>query len=181
MTRRIPVFDPRGSAGERTGFVHAGSWSGAPSGSGEKPGYTMWAGPQAIFVNAILPESDLTALEVIVKDRSLILRGPLRPKKNGRAKVSSRFGHAIELPYRVDAQRTEVRKERGLISIALKKEPDPSIGSLESSILNSARRYFGASGTARNNRQEENAILQALDRYFTFLRGMSSSQERRTA
>ena len=36
------------------------------------------------------------------------------------------LSHTVELPYRVDADRAEVRKEKGLISIVLKKEADPA-------------------------------------------------------
>lgn len=184
MARTISVFDPRGSAGERAGFVHAGSWPEAHSYRGEKPGYTMWAGPKAILINAVLPGIDLEALQIRVTGKSLTFSGTLRPEKNGRGREAGRssgFNRTVELPYSVYADRAEVRKEKGLISVVLKKETDPAGRRLESSILSSARRYFGADGSPSKNREEEDVILQVLDRYFSFLRGMSTPQGRRTA
>ncbi len=187
MSRSIPAFDPGGIHNERTGFIRTESLPLPParrSRSSEEAGYTMWAGPKAIFINVVLPGIDLDALQIRVAGKSLVLSGALRPERNGRrptARPSGSLSHTVELPYRVDADRAEVRKEKGLISIVLKKEADPAERRLESTILNSARRYFGADGSPSKNRDEEDVILQALDRYFAFLRGMNTPQGRRTA
>jgi hypothetical protein len=93
----------------------------------------------------------------------------------GRAKGRpSRFSHVVELPYRVDADRAEVQKGSGLVSIVLKKEQSASGNGqdrLESSIRSSVRRYFGENGASSDRRKEEAVILQTLDRYFEFIRG----------
>jgi HSP20 family molecular chaperone IbpA len=158
---------------------------------GEKPGFTLWAGPTALVINADLPGIDLEALRVDVAGARLIFSGPLRPeppgRKNGRRQAGGRagsFSHTIELPYRVDADRAEVRKENGLISIVLKKkesEPGNGNGRLESSILNSVKRYFGGNGSSPKNRDEDTLILKALDRYFDFIGMKSDAPQRRQA
>jgi HSP20 family molecular chaperone IbpA len=179
MTRAIPVIDPKGAQGEKTGFIRTESFTGpSPSHApgAEEPGFTLWAGPRALVINAVLPGSDPESLQIDVKGTSLIFRGVRRSGNR-----ANRFSHAVELPYRVDAQRAEVQKENGLISIILKKKESESgngNGRLEKSILSSARRYFDGNGSAPNNRQEDAMILQSLDRYFEYLREGRAVRER---
>jgi len=139
MSRPIPALDPLGSRAERTGFIRTESIRlpsadrrRAPSGrSGEKeePGVTLWAGPKALFINAVLPGVDLEDLQVNITGKHLVFSGLLYPNpiigKAGRRRPQRTpmdFTHSVELPYVVDADRTEVRKENGLISIILKKD-----------------------------------------------------------
>jgi HSP20 family molecular chaperone IbpA len=139
MSRPIPALDPLGSRAERTGFIRTESVRlpsadrrSAPSGrSGENedPGVTLWAGPKALFINAVFPGLDLEDLQISVTGTHLIFSGFLHPNpvigKTGRHQqqgIPTSFSHSIQLPYRVDADRAEVRKEHGLISIILKKD-----------------------------------------------------------
>jgi HSP20 family molecular chaperone IbpA len=189
MSRPIPAIDPLGSRAERTGFIRTESIRlpsserrDVPSGrSGEKeePGVTLWAGPKALFINAVFPGIDLDDLQISITGKRLIFSGPLRSatttKKAGRRRPQTtpeKFHHSVELPYPVDADRAEVRKENGLISIILKKdESGARDGSarLESAIMNSVKRYFGDYGRSSDKRAEDDMILQSLEKYFAFI------------
>jgi HSP20 family molecular chaperone IbpA len=131
MSRPIPAIDPRGIRHERTGFIRTDAVQMPPSdqpSEGEDPGITLWAGPKALFINAVFPGMDLNGLQIIVTGTQLVFSGPLISamiKKTGprRAKRTPIvFSHSVALPYRVDADRVEVRKENGLISIILKRD-----------------------------------------------------------
>jgi HSP20 family molecular chaperone IbpA len=190
MSRPIPALDPLGSRAERTGFIRTESIRvppsnrpGASSGlSGEKeePGITLWAGPKALFINAVFPGIDLEDLQITITGTRLVFSVALSPDaaaKTRRRKppgAPMNFSHSVALPYRVDADRAEVRKENGLISIILKKDESPAHGGnarMESSIMNSMRRYFGDYGRSSDNRTEEGRILQSLDKYFEYIGG----------
>jgi HSP20 family molecular chaperone IbpA len=189
MSRPIPAIDPLGSRAERTGFIRTESIRlpsserrSVPSGrSGEKeePGVTLWAGPKALFINAVFPGIDLDDMQISITGTRLIFSGPLGSdiaiRKAGRRRAERNpafFSHSVELPYPVDADRAEVRKENGLVSIILKKdESGARDGSarLESAIMNSMKRYFGDFGRSTDKRTEEDRILQSLEKYFAFI------------
>jgi HSP20 family molecular chaperone IbpA len=189
MSRPIPALDPLGSRAERTGFIRTESIRlpsserrNVPSGrSGEQedPGVTLWAGPKALFINAVFPGIDLDDMQISITGTRLIFSGFQRPNpasgKNRRRRppsASLNFSHSVELPYVVDADRAEVRKENGLISIILKKDENPARngnGRLESSIMNSMKRYFGKNGHPTDTREDENRILQSLEKYFAYI------------
>jgi HSP20 family molecular chaperone IbpA len=189
MSRPIPALDPLGSREERTGFIRTESIR-LPSSDRrgatpvrpiekEEPGVTLWAGPKALFINAVFPGIDLEDLQISITGKRLVFSGLQRPNrasgKNGRRRPRSsplKFSHSVELPYAVDADRAEVRKENGLISIILKKDESPARsgnGRLESSIMNSMRRYFGENGHPADPREDENRILQSLEKYFAYI------------
>jgi HSP20 family molecular chaperone IbpA len=189
MSRPIPAIDPHGRRAERTGFIRTESVRlptpdrrGAPSGRyGEKeePGVTLWAGPKALFINAVFPGIDLNELQISITGKRLVFSGFQRPNpvsgKTGRRRPQSapmNFSHSVELPYAVDADRAEVRKENGLISIILKKDESSARDGnarLKSSIMNSMKRYFGENGRPADPREDENRILQSLEKYFTYI------------
>jgi HSP20 family molecular chaperone IbpA len=191
MSRPIPALDPLGSREERTGFIRTesirlpssdrrGATSVRPT-EKEEPGVTLWAGPKALFINAVFPGFDLEDLQISITGKHLVFSGFQRPSrasgKNGRRRPRSsplNFSHSVELPYAVDADRAEVRKENGLISIILKKDETPARrgnGRLESSIMNSMKRYFGDYGRSSDKRADEDVILQSLEKYFEYLGG----------
>ena len=132
MSRPIPALDPLGSRAERTGFIRTESIrlpSSGRSSEREEPGITLWAGPKVLFINAVFPGIDLEDLQIRITGTRLVFSGFLRQKpvigKSGRRRPQStpeNFTHSVELPYPVDADRAEVRKENGLISIILKKD-----------------------------------------------------------
>ena len=191
MSRPIPALDPLGSRAERTGFIRTESIHlpssdrrRAPSGrSGDKeePGVTLWAGPKALFINAVFPGIDLDDLQISITGTRLVFSGPLSSdiaiRKAGRRRARrypAVFSHSVELPYAVDADRTEVRKENGLVSIILKKDESGArngSASLESAIMNSMKRYFGDFARSTDKRAEEDRILQSLEKYFAFIGG----------
>ena len=191
MSRPIPALDPLGSRAERTGFIRTESIRlpssdrrTAPSGrSGEKeePGVTLWAGPKALFINAVFPGIDLDDLQISITGKRLVFSGLLYPNpiigKAGRRRpqrTPMEFTHSVELPYAVDADRTEVRKDNGLISIILKKDESRTHAGnarLESSIMNSMKRYFGDNGRSSDKRAEQDMILQSLEKYFAYIGG----------
>jgi len=193
MSRPIPALDPLGTREERTGFIRtesirlpsSGRRSAAPGQSGDKeePGVTLWAGPKALFINAVFPGIDLDDLQISITEKRLVFSGPLGADtaiKKGRRPprgTPKNFSHSVELPYPVDADRAEVRKENGLISIILKKDESPARGGnshMESSIMNSMKRYFGDFGRSTNKRTEEDRILQSLEKYFEYIGGKES-------
>jgi HSP20 family molecular chaperone IbpA len=189
MSRTIPALDPLGNRAERTGFIRTESIRlpssvrlNAPSGkAGEKeePGVTLWAGPKALFINALFPGIDLEELQINITGTRLVFSGPLgsdttitRPGRRRAQRTPLLFSHSVELPYRVDADRAEVRKENGLISIILKRAPSPAGNGnfrLESSIMNSMKRYFGDYGRSSGKHVDEDMILQSLEKYFNYI------------
>jgi HSP20 family molecular chaperone IbpA len=190
MSRPIPALDPLASRAESTGFIRTESIRlpssdrrTAPSGrSGEKeePGVTLWAGPKVLFINAVFPGIDLNDLQIAISGTRLVFSGPLGAEtaiKKGRRRLQSNskhFTHSLDLPYPVDAERAEVRRENGLISIILKKAPSTAgdgNARLESSIINSMKRYFGDNGRSSDKRAEEDMILQSLEKYFSYIGG----------
>jgi HSP20 family molecular chaperone IbpA len=199
MSHPIPVLDPLGSRAERTGFIRTESIrlpssdrrSAASGLSGEKeqPGVTLWAGPKALFINAVFPGIDLEDLQINITGKRLVFSGFQRPNpvsgKNGRRRPQGtpmNFSHSVELPYTVDVDRAEVRKENGLISIILKKDESGAHNGnnrLESSIMNSMKRYFGESGQPANTRADEYRILQSLDKYFDSISPGNNAPSRR--
>ncbi len=188
MSRSIPALDPLGGRAEKTGFIRTESIrlpssvkpkpSPGRSGEKEEPGITLWAGPKALFINAVFPGIDLEGLQINITGTRLVFSGPLFPETRnpGRRRanrVPTLFRHSVELPYRVDAERADVRKENGLISIVLNKEEslDPNSNAcLETSIMNSMKRYFGEFAPA-DSRSDENRILQSLEKYFSYIGG----------
>ncbi len=182
MDRTIPVFDPKSAQDEKTGFIRTESFAGpAPSRSGrsEEPGFTLWAGPKALVINSVLPGIDPDNLRIDIQGMRLVFKGSRR-SRNG----SKKFSYSIDLPYSVDADGAEVRKENGWFTIILKKkelEPTSGDGRLEKSILSSARRYFGWNRSSSNKQKEEDLILKSLDRYFTHLRENGAAREREPA
>ena len=191
MSRPIPALDPLASRAESTGFIRTESIRlpssdrrTTPSGrSGEKeePGVTLWAGPRVLFINAVFPGIDLNDLQIRITGTRLVFSGPLatdaaikRPGRRRAQRTPAFFSHSMELPYPVDADRAEVRNENGLISIILKKEESRAHGGndrLQSSIMNSMKRYFDEYGQPSDTRVDENRILQSLEKYFEYIGG----------
>jgi HSP20 family molecular chaperone IbpA len=184
MSRPIPALDPLGSRAERTGFIRTESIrlpSSERPHEREEPGITLWAGPKALFINAVFPGIDLNDLQITITGTRLVFSGLLRPGpaigKSGRRRPQGapmNFSHSVALPYRVDADRAEVRKENDLISIILRKDESPSRDGnarMESSIMNSMKRYFGDYGRSSGKRAEEDRILKSLDKYFEYIGG----------
>jgi len=132
MSRPIPALDPRGSQAERTGFIRTEAIYLPPADrprEGEDPGITLWAGPKALIINAVFPGIDLNELQISVTGTRLVFSGPLtsnaairKPGRRRARRTPILFSHSVELPYPVDADRVEVRKDNGLISIILKKD-----------------------------------------------------------
>jgi HSP20 family molecular chaperone IbpA len=186
MSRPIPALDPLGSREERNGFIRTESIrlpSSGRSSEREEAGVTLWAGPKALFINAVFPGIDLEDLQINITGTRLVFSGPLgadRAVKKGRRRprgTPKNFSHSVELPYPVDADRAEVRKENGLISIVLKKKDArarDSNAQLESSIMSSMKRYFGDCGSSSDKRTDEDVILQSLEKYFEYLGGKES-------
>lgn len=192
MSRPIPASDPLGSRAERIGFIRTESirlphsdWTDEK----EEPGITLWAGPKALFINAVFPGVDLNDLQINITGTRLVFSGPLTAraaiKKSGwgsMQRTSRIFSHSVELPYSVDADRAEVRRENGLISIILKKDDTRTIDGnarLESSIMKSMKRYFGESGQPASTRADEYRILQSLDKYFEYISAGNHAPSRR--
>jgi HSP20 family molecular chaperone IbpA len=191
MSRPIPAFDPLGNRAERTGFIRTESIHLPQSDrtdEKEGPGITLWAGPKALFINAVFPGIDLKDLQIVVTGTRLVFSGILstdaaipKPGRPPAQHTPGIFSHSVELPYPVDADRAEVRKENGLITIILKKdEPRARDGNvrLESSIMNSMKRYFGESGRPVNLRSDENRILESLDKYFAYIAAGNNAASR---
>ncbi len=85
MSRPIPALDPLGNRAERTGFIRTESirlpsadrrtaLSGR-SGEKEEPGVTLWAGPKALFINAVFPGIDLEDLQINITGTRLVFSG----------------------------------------------------------------------------------------------------------
>jgi HSP20 family molecular chaperone IbpA len=184
MSRPIPALDPQARRAERSGFIRTESINLPPSGGPgerEEPGITLWAGPKALFINALFPGIDLNELQIRITGTRLIFSGPLppdaagkMPRRPGARRTPAFFSHSVQLPYPVDANRAEVRKENGLISILLKKEESRARDGnarLQSSIMKSMKRYFGDNGRSSDKQAEEDIILQSLEKYFAYIGG----------
>jgi HSP20 family molecular chaperone IbpA len=187
MSRPIPAFDPLGKRAERSGFIRTESIRlpsdrpGAKTGrSNEKedPGITLWAGPKVLLINAVFPGIELKDLQIRITGTQLVFSGPLgsdtESARSGRrrARTPILFSHSVELPYPVDADRAEVSRDNGLISIVLKKDRSPARDSntrLESSIMKSMKRYFGQCGRSSDKQADEGMLLQSLEKYFEYI------------
>lgn len=194
MNRNVPAFDPRSSRAERRGFIRTEPIS-LPLADGaigtEEPGITLWAGPKVLFINALFPGIDLDTLQINIAGNRLVFSGPLypvpadpMPRKRGVRRNQIPFSHVLELPYPVDSDRAEVRRENGLVSIILKKDQSRvSSGNarLESSILTCMKRYFGDSCKQPQNRADEDRILRSLDKYFAYIVQGGIAEGRRSA
>ena len=80
MSRPIPALDPLGKRAERTGFIRTETIHLPPSdrpGDEEEPGITLWAGPKALFINAVFPGIDLEDLQISITGSRLVFSGPL--------------------------------------------------------------------------------------------------------
>ena len=194
MNRNAPASDPRSSGAERRGFTRTEPIS-LPRAEGpigtEERGITLWAGPKVLFINALFPGIDLDTLQINIAGNRLVFSGPLypvpadpMPRKRGVRRNPIPFSHVLELPYPVDSDRAEVRRENGLVSIILKKdESRVSSGNarLESSILTCMKRYFGDSCKQPQNRADEDRILRSLDKYFAYIVQGGIAEGRRSA
>jgi HSP20 family molecular chaperone IbpA len=193
MSRPIPALDPLGRRAERTGFIRTESIHLPPSDrpvEKEEPGITLWAGPRVLLINAVFPGIDLEDLQIGITGTRLIFSGTMRsdtaitrPGRRRAQRTPTVFSHSMELPYPVAADRAEVRRENGLISIILKKEEPPARNDnsrLESSIMNSVKRYFGDYGHALDRQADEDMILQSLEKYFNYISNDENAFSRRS-
>lgn len=143
----------------------------------ENSAINMWIGPKALLITAEIPGIEPAEMNIHVTATKLIFSrfpkakefsGDMRTRQKNAA--PDHFNQVVDLPYRVDADQSEVHNENGFIYITLKKEENNSLenrGLLESSIINSMRRYFGKiNSSSPRNGNNDLLILHSLERYF---------------
>ena len=142
------------------------------------PEFILWAGPEYLFISADLRKIALEGLEIRLSGASLIFNGRLRSDFESENEVMDHaknapeiFSHFLDLPYAVDADRTEVENEDGLISIILRRKNEVLQNNLPSSFLESLRLLGGENGESSSRLEDEIMILETLDRYLEYQRG----------
>lgn len=94
--------------------------------SPEVPAVNLWRGEGGAVLTAELPGLDPNELDVTVEGNTVTIRGN-RPQEqldegaryHRQERASGRFARALELPFRVDPQKTEAKYERGVLTVRL--------------------------------------------------------------
>lgn len=84
------------------------------------PGMNVWANDSAVVVTSEVPGVDPSSIGITVMGDTLTVTGKRRFTVDGQEDGhAAEFNRSIQLPYRVDADRTEARCSNGLLSIAM--------------------------------------------------------------
>jgi HSP20 family protein len=92
------------------------------------PPVNLWAGDNSVVVTAELPGVLPEDVDLTVRDDVLVLKGKCEPEQAGedlawhrRERPYGSFSRAIELPFRVDADRVQARFADGILEIELER------------------------------------------------------------
>lgn len=92
----------------------------------EYPPVNIWRGEDGLIVAAEMPGVSMDAVEVIVHQNTLTIKGRKEPEANAsaasyhrRERATGRFARTIALPFSVDAGKVKATAEAGIVSIDL--------------------------------------------------------------
>lgn len=90
------------------------------------PAVDVWRGEQGIVLTTELPGLDIESLDVTVHGDIVTLKGTRQAEVLGEGakyhrqeRATGAFTRSLQLPYRVDPQRTEARYEQGVLTVVL--------------------------------------------------------------
>jgi HSP20 family protein len=85
------------------------------------PALNVWGNDEALVVTSEIPGVDPASVGITVHGDTLTVKGKrvVVPAKEQQAERSAEFQRSIQLPYRIDAERTEARSRDGVLSITL--------------------------------------------------------------
>ncbi len=95
----------------------------------EAPAVNVWRNEQGAIVTAEIPGLDVEKLDLSVNGDTLTLRGERVPEPLGekeryhrQERVFGKFVRTIQLPFRIDAERTSATYERGVLEVTLHQD-----------------------------------------------------------
>ena len=150
--RKASIHPIEGARRIRTKSVRLAKSNGSKK---ETPEIYLWAVPKSLFISADLRDINVDDLQIHVNGTRLIFRGylhsdlPAKKEAVHQAKNAPvTFNHVLELPYEVDADKTEVQNEKGLISIILRRKESRHYSDrvTQSSFTESMQHFFGENG-----------------------------------
>jgi len=107
------------SVGRNLGATRAGT----PFPGDAAPALNVWGNDDALVVTSEIPGVDPANLGITVHGDSLTVKGTrvVAPAREKQPERSAEFQRSIQLPYRIDAERTEARCRDGVLSITLQR------------------------------------------------------------
>jgi len=95
----------------------------------EAPAVNVWRNEHGAIVTAEIPGLDVEKLDLSVNGDTLTLRGERTPEQLGekerfhrQERVFGKFVRTIQLPFRIDAERTSASYERGVLNVFLHQD-----------------------------------------------------------
>ncbi|HYN39246.1 MAG TPA: Hsp20/alpha crystallin family protein, partial [Rhodospirillales bacterium] len=90
------------------------------------PPVNVWRGADGVIITAEIPGVKLDAVDLMVHQNTLTLKGSRSPEASGegvswhrRERSYGPFSRMIELPYPVDADKVKASAQNGILSIEL--------------------------------------------------------------
>jgi len=97
--------------------------NGHPYFGAATPVLNVWGNDEALVVTSEIPGVDPLSVGITVHGDTLTVKGKrvLAPAQEQQAERSAEFQRSIQLPYRVDAERTQARCRDGVLAITLNR------------------------------------------------------------
>jgi HSP20 family protein len=94
---------------------------GSPFLGAATPAVNVWGNDDALLVTSEIPGIDPASIGITVHGDTLTVKGKrvFAPAQEQQAERSAEFQRSIQLPYRIDGERTEARCRDGVLSISL--------------------------------------------------------------
>jgi HSP20 family protein len=94
---------------------------GIPSLGAATPALNVWGNDEALVVTSEIPGVDPASVGITVHGDTLTVKGKrvVAPAQEQQPERSAEFQRSIQLPYRIDAERTAARCRDGVLSISL--------------------------------------------------------------
>lgn len=89
------------------------------------PGFDVWTGNDGAVISAELPGFSADAFDISVFGKTVTVKGRREPLEvegatvHRRERPSGGFVRAIELPFRIEADKVEAKYERGVLTLSL--------------------------------------------------------------
>ena len=104
---------------EHAGLSGSSSRRGMPFLSHSSPALNIWANDDALVVTGEIPGVDPDSVHISVMGDTLTLSGKREFSVGQQALRAEEFNRSLQMPYRVDADRTEARCRDGLFTVVL--------------------------------------------------------------
>jgi HSP20 family protein len=94
--------------------------------SPETPAVNVWRNENGVVLTAELPGLDPKDVDISVTGETVTIRGTRKPdeaqpnvKYHRRERIAGQFVRSLQLPFRVDSQKTEAKYDRGVLTVTL--------------------------------------------------------------